>query len=62
MTKAKSQFTPCPYCGGGPYRSLGKHTVEKHGVDSQSVRKMLGLSNRGWHDLNQAGKRATESA
>lgn len=62
MNAARCAFTPCPYCGGGPYRSLGKHTFEKHGRTADSVRKSLGLSMREWHDLNQAGKTAMENA
>lgn len=62
MTTQPNRFTQCPYCGAGPFRALGKHTYEKHGITAEAARSRLGVTGTQWHALNQAGKAAEEDA
>lgn len=32
----------CPFCGAGPYKSLGQHTVRTHGVSAAELRELSG--------------------
>ena len=33
----------CPFCGAGPYKSLGAHSHKAHGVSAAELREMSGL-------------------